>query len=366
MANAEDTPVENKPLLDVSSLEQSWPLPARPRPIVIIGAGGIVNDAHLPAYAKAGLPVAGIYDIDAERARATAQRFSIGRVFARLEECFEDPETVIDIAVPPQNVLEILEAMPEGRTVLIQKPLGLDLAQAAAIRAMAQARRLCAAVNFQLRFSPMMLALRSAVGQGLLGEILDVDFHLRVFTPWHLFPYLAQLERVEILVHSVHYLDWIRSMLGEPRAVYARTVGHPAHPQLKSTRSSIILDYGEQTRACLSINHNFRPERRHQNATVTVTGSRGAAVVELGLLLNYPTGEPETLEIIADGYDWTPVALIGRWFPDAFIGPMANLQRYAAGEDPVLHTRVEDAYKTMAVVEACYESNARGGVAVPV
>lgn len=365
MADAKHATVDRKPLLDVSGLRQSWPLPARPRPIVIIGAGGIVNDAHLPAYAKTGFPVAGIYDIDTRRSRATAERFSIGRVLARLEECLEDPETVIDIAVPPQNVLEILEGMPEGRTVLIQKPLGLDLAQAGAICAMARAKRLCAAVNFQLRFSPMMLAVRSAVEQGLIGEILDVDFHLRVYTPWHLFPFLAKLERVEILVHSVHYLDWIRSMLGEPRAVYARTVGHPAHPQLKSTRSSIILDYGERTRVCLSINHNFRPERRHQNATVTVTGSRGAAVAELGLLLNYPAGEPETLEIIADGYDWTPVALIGRWFPDAFIGTMANLQRYAAGEDPVLHTAVEDAYKTMAVVEACYESNARGGVPVP-
>jgi len=368
MTNSQDTPraaASEKPKLDVSSLRQSWPLPSRPRPIVIIGAGGIVNDAHLPAYAKAGFAVAGIYDIDAQRSRATAERFGIGRICERLQDCFEDPEAVLDIAVPPQNVLGILEAMPAERTVLIQKPLGLDLKQARAIREMARRKRLCAAVNFQLRFSPMMLALRSAVEQGLLGEILDVDFHLRVYTPWHLFPYLAQLERVEILVHSVHYLDWIRSMLGEPKGVYALTVPHPAFPELKSTRSGILLDYGERTRVSLSINHNFRPQRRHQNATVTVTGSRGAAVAELGLLLNYPTGEPELLEIISDGYDWTPVPLIGSWFPDAFIGTMSNLQRYAAGEDSVLYTSVEDAYRTMAVVEACYESSARGGLPVP-
>jgi predicted dehydrogenase len=98
---------------------------------------------------------------------------------------------------------------------------------------------------------------------------------------------------------------------------------------------------------------------------MTLTGSRGAAVAELGLLLNYPQGEPESLELISDGYDWTPVALAGRWFPDAFIGTMANLQRFAAGEDSVLETSVEDAYKTMALVEACYRSDAQGGTPVP-
>jgi predicted dehydrogenase len=351
--------------LDVSGIRQTWPLPARPRPIVIVGAGGIVNDAHLPAYRKAGFPVAAVYDIRPEQSRATAERFSIPRVCRRLEECFEDPAAVIDVAVPPQQVLKVLDAVPESSTVLIQKPLGVNLEEARRIRQLCREKRLCAAVNFQLRFSPMMLAVRHAREMGLFGEILDIEFRLQVYTPWHLFPYLAELERVEILVHSVHYLDWIRSMLGEPRGVCARTVGHPSAPQLKSTRTSAILDYGERTRVCLSINHNFRPERRHQAATMTLTGSKGAAVAELGLLLNYPQGEPESLELISDGYEWTQVPLAGRWFPDAFIGTMANLQRYAAGEDGILHTSVEDAYKTMALVEACYQSDAAGGTPIP-
>lgn len=354
-----------KPKLDVSRLRQTWPLPSKPRPIVIVGAGGIVNDAHLPAYRKAGLRVAGVYDVNPEQSRKTAERFSIRRVYERLENCFEDPDAVIDVAAPPQAAPDILSAMPAGRTVLLQKPLGVNLEAARTIRGLCREKELCAAVNFQLRFSPMMLALRHALDLGLLGEVLDIEFRLQIYTPWHLFPFLAQLDRVEILVHSVHYLDWIRSVLGEPKGVYARTVGHPASPDLSSTRTSAILDYGDRTRVCLSINHNFRSERRHQAATMTLTGGRGAAVVELGLLLSYPKGEPESLELIADGCDWTPVPLAGSWFPDAFIGTMANLQRYAAGEDEALHTSVEDAYKTMAVVEACYQSDEQGGVAIP-
>lgn len=46
------------------SVNQAPALPQSPRPIVLIGAGGIVRDAHLPAYAKAGFDVAGVYDLD--------------------------------------------------------------------------------------------------------------------------------------------------------------------------------------------------------------------------------------------------------------------------------------------------------------
>lgn len=357
--------MNTKPKLDVSGLRQTWPMPSQPRPIVIVGAGGIVNDAHLPAYAKADLPVAGVYDINPGQSRKTAERFLIPQVFQKLEDCFRDPNAVIDMAVPPQNVYEVLEAIPPSATLLIQKPMGVNLDEARRIRQLCRDKKLCAAVNFQLRFSPMMLALGDALERGLFGEILDLEFRIQVYTPWHLFPYLAKLDRVEILVHSVHYLDWIRSVLGEPQGAYARTVGHPSAPDLKSTRTSAILDYGDRTRVCLSINHNFRSERRHQAATMTLTGSVGAAVAHLGLLLNYPKGEPESLELISEDYDWTSVPLAGHWFPDGFSGTMANLQRYAAGEDEILHTGVEDAYKTMAVVEACYQSDAHGAIPIP-
>ena len=35
-------------------------------PIAIVGAGGIVQYAHLPAYRKAGFPVVGLFDRDGE------------------------------------------------------------------------------------------------------------------------------------------------------------------------------------------------------------------------------------------------------------------------------------------------------------
>jgi hypothetical protein len=53
------------------------------------------------------------------------------------------------------------------------------------------------------------------------------------------------------------------------------------------------------------------------------------------------------------------VRLDGAWFPDAFVGPMASLMRFD-GESPDLPTSVEDAWHTMSVKEACYQSSERG------
>ena len=56
--------------------------------------------------------------------------------------------------------------------------------------------------------------------------------------------------------------------------------------------------------------------------------------------------------------DWVSVPLTGEWFPDAFVGRMANVQRFACGEDSELVSSVEDAWNTMALVEAAYRSSA--------
>jgi len=59
---------------DPASLVQSWLRPSSPRPIVTFGAGSIVGDAHFPAYRKAGLPIAGLYDPDQAKARTLAEK----------------------------------------------------------------------------------------------------------------------------------------------------------------------------------------------------------------------------------------------------------------------------------------------------
>lgn len=341
------------------ALQQAWPMPSAPRPIVIIGTGGIVRDAHLPAYRKAGFEVAGLFDPDRSRAGGLAGEWNIPTVFASFEEAAAQ-DAVFDIAAPPVAHAEILAGLPEGATVLLQKPMGLDLEQATAIRDIARARRLVAAVNFQLRYSPMMLAIADAIRQQRLGELVEIEVRINLATPWHLFPHLKANPRVEIVSHSIHYLDTIRALAGDPVAVFARSFSHPSS-DLADTRTSMILDYQSDLRVLLSINHHHDFGRRFQDASFRVEGSAGAAIAKLGVLLDYPAGEPDELWFVARGGAWQQEPLSGAWFPDAFIGPMANLQRFALGEDDTLHTNTEDAWRTMALVEACYASTSQPG-----
>ena len=173
---------------------------------------------------------------------------------------------------------------------------------------------------------------------------------------------MPALGAVEIPLHSIHYLDWIRSILGEPSGVYAKTVPHPRYPALQDARSSIILDYGPSVRCCLSLNHTYRWGPRNVTATIQVEGLRGCARLELGYLIDYLSPHPERLEMVVEGGDWAEVPLVGERVPDAFGAIMSNMQRFAAGEDATLETDVHDGLRTMALVDACLRSSRQGGV----
>ena len=54
----------------------------------------------------------------------------------------------------------------------------------------------------------------------------------------------------------------------------------------------------------MTINHTHSFGRKNQDAYIRLEGTKGAAKMKLGLLLDYPTGEPEELEIITEGTDW--------------------------------------------------------------
>lgn len=346
-------------------LRQSWPRPSAPRAIVVIGAGSIVRDAHLPIYRRLGFPVAGIFDVNPGAAREKAQAFGVERVFASMAEAAATKDAVFDIAIPPQHIASVLEQLPPGAAALVQKPMGRDLGEARRILAIARERQLVAAMNFQLRFAPNMLALRDAIERRILGELLDIEVRIVLHTPWEYWAFLKGVPRLEILMHSIHYLDLIRRLAAEPRGVYCRGLRMPDLPDYADVRTSIILDYGDTLRCSLVMNHAHRFGPRHARSEIKIEGSRAAAIARMGVNLNYPHGEPDTLEFAARDGDWEPALLRGSWFLEAFEGPMANLQRFVAGEDGALISPLEDACRTMALVEACYASSASGGTAIP-
>jgi len=342
-------------------LNQTWPMPEKALPIVIFGAGSIVKDAHLPAYINSGFKVLGLYDPDLEKAKKLAQPYSI-KTFLTAKEAADQENVVFDLATPPIAHKEILEILPLNSGVLIQKPMGSDLREATQILSICQDRFLKAAVNFQLRFAPMMIALKDAIDKGLLGEIVDFDAWLALDTPWGKWKFLEGLPRVEILLHSIHYFDYIRSILGTPKTIKSKTMGYP-NEKTSNTRTSAILEYSKHVRCNLSINHNHSFGRKFQACEFRLCGTNGAAFVHLGVNLNYPAGEPDILEINI-GKGWVKIPLKGSWFIESFGNRMAQLQRFISKEEDSLISSVKDAWSTMALVEAAYENSEKPGTSV--
>lgn len=161
------------------------PRPRSVRPILIVGAGRIVKAAHLPAYTKAGFPVIGLLDASLQKAERLASQFGIERIFTSISEAtrYAPSDVVFDVAVPASQLMSILPELPDGSPVLMQKPMGETIAEARAIRNCCRSKRLTAAANFPLRYSPNNLAVAALAKHGLLGEIHDSEIQTRTHTP---------------------------------------------------------------------------------------------------------------------------------------------------------------------------------------
>lgn len=294
------------------------------------------------------------------KARGLAVAYDIPHVYSSVDEAIiEAPENcVYDVALPASAHLEVIARLPKNAFVLMQKPMGDDLKQAEELLELCRRKSLTAAVNFQLRYAPFMLAAKDMIRKGWIGDLCDVEFNINVFTPWHLWEFLEKLPRIEIPYHSIHYLDFIRSILGNPRDILAKTTRHPSSPRLASVRSNIIMDYGDSIRAGIHTNHNHNYGPKHQNSFVKFEGTKGAIKIQLGLLMDYPKGLPDKFEYIiitaGAGSDWIEVPFSGSWFPHAFIGSMAQIMYYGEGSSQTLDNNVEDVIWTMRCVEQAY------------
>lgn len=335
---------------------------AHRRPIGIVGAGAIVDVAHLPAYTAAGLDVVAITDLDQDRAREVAARHGVPTVYADLDELLGDDRIeVVDVAVPTTAQLALVgAAIRSGRSVLAQKPFALSVKDGQQLVELAEQCGVVLGVNQQLRFDEGMAAAHRMVELGWVGTVTAMSITVDIWTEWGDWPWMLQTPRLEIMNHSIHYHDVVRWFLGEPSTVFCAAGRVPVQAAAGESRtiSSYLFDSG--ARALVHANH----ENSHgdNSATFRIDGSHGAIRGTLGLLYDYPSGRPDTLEVnstVIDTDGWLPYPVTTRWIPDAFLGPMSSvLEAMAEGSGPRSSGR--DNLGTLRVVEALYESISTG------
>ena len=213
-----------------------------------------------------------------------------------------------------------------------------------------------AAVNHQLRFEEGMAAAYRMVELGWVGKVTNVTIEVNLVTPWEMWPWAKDLERLEIMLHSIHYHDVIRWFLGEPNTVFCvagRT--HGQYPK-GETRTISTYSYDEGVTALVHANHINRGG--DNRAEFRIDGDKGSIRGTLGLLYDYPVGRVDTLEVnsqVAPTDGWTPYPVTTRWFPDAFRGTIGSVMR-AIATGSSLRSSVADTVGTLRLVEALYQS----------
>lgn len=326
-----------------------------------IGAGMIMADVHLEAYRLAGFHVAALASRTEAKARALAERYGIPTVHATPLDLIADPEIdIVDIAFPPdQQPALIRAALAQGhvKAVLAQKPLALTLEEAVALRDEAAVAGKILSVNQNMRYDQSIRVLSQILERGDLGEPVFASITMHAIPHWQSF--LEGYDRLTLANMSVHHLDALRFLFGDPDEIttVARTDPRTAFAHEDGiVVSTLRFPSGLLALSLEDVWSGPREEGYDSDASITwrVEGTAGVAKGTIG----WPTGDPSTLTYASttttDG-SWVTPTWDTHWFPHAFIGVMEQVQyALASGTEPEL--TVADNVRTIALIEAGYLS----------
>lgn len=330
-----------------------------------IGSGFIMADCHLVAYKSAGFNPVAIASRTPAHAARVAERHGL-KVYPTYQEMLADPSIeVVDVAVPPDAqmavIQEILKHKKHIRGILAQKPLGVNYAQAVEIVRLCKKAGVKLGVNQNMRYDQSIRACKDLLDRGILGEPVLATIDMRAIPHW--MPWQERQGWVTLRIMSIHHLDAFRYLFGDPLRVFASIRPDPRTARKFKHQDGIclyILEYANGLRASSWDDVWTGPALEGAEPDISirwrVEGLDGLARGTIGWP-SYPTPTPSTIDFTTrqqPGY-WFQPRWKEVWFPDAFVGTMAQL--LCALED---NTEPEiggaDNLKTMALVEACYLS----------
>jgi predicted dehydrogenase len=329
-----------------------------------VGAGFIMRDVHLKAYADAGFKVVAITSRKREIAQEVADLRGIPRVCESLEEMLDAENVeILDIAVPPDKQADIIRtAVRRGKYlkgILAQKPLAVSYDEAAEIVRLCEARQIPLAVNQNMRYDRSIRVLKTILERRLLGTPVLATIEMRAVPHWQ--TWLREYGRLTLLNMSIHHIDSFRYLFGEAKSIYASVRKDPRTQFAHEDGICLyILEYEDGMRAAAwdDVWAGPRSEKDDLKPYIKwrVEGTEGLAEGTLGWP-EYPNRCPSTLTFTtaAEPGVWITPRWREVWFPDAFQGPMADLMDAIARKSQPAVSGADN-LGTMATIEAGYRS----------
>jgi predicted dehydrogenase len=337
-------------------------LPRRPDwRIGCAGAGFIMRDCHLVAYRQAGFNPVAIASRDPARARAAADQHRIPTIHASLADLLTDPQVeVLDIAVPPDVQPAVIRAAIEHadhiKGVLAQKPLAMSVREARECVELCERAGVVLAVNQNMRYDQSVRALKCLLDRGWLGTPVLATIDMRAIPHW--MPWAKGLPSLATFVMSIHHLDTFRYWFGTPDRVLASTRPDPRTQFPHEDGINLyVLEYADGRRAAAWDDVWAGPAREGAEPDIgirwRVEGTDGLARGTIGWP-GYPARVPSTIDFTTKRHHgWQSPRWDDVWFPDAFVGTMAQLL-VALEEKSEPEIGGRDNLQTVALCEAVF------------
>lgn len=185
--------------------------------LAMIGCG-CIGSYHLEHFLKyEDIELSAFCDIIPERAESFAKKAG-GKAYTCFKQMYDEikPDMVF-ICVPPAEHGEIeFEAIDRGIHLFVEKPVALDMNLAQEIRDRAKEAGIITAVGFQCRYSSITEVAREFTGK---NEIVHISCNRIGGIPEAPWWKKRALSGGQIAEQTIHQLDLIRYVYGEPKTV---------------------------------------------------------------------------------------------------------------------------------------------------
>jgi predicted dehydrogenase len=138
----------------------------------LLGAGYILDSHAAALLAIPEVDLRAVCDLSQGRAARAARKYGIPLALGSLQELKDSDCDVVHVLLPPALHIGAAMALVEaGKSVFIEKPMGLDSRACEELCDRAEAKGVAVGVNHNFLFTPGYESLRAAVKSGELGRI---------------------------------------------------------------------------------------------------------------------------------------------------------------------------------------------------
>jgi predicted dehydrogenase len=145
--------------------------------LAILGCGAVTELGHLPSVgALPNVRVSVLVDINAERRERLAAAFGVEHAAGSVDGCYDRFDAAI-VALPHAlHAAASTNLLAQGKSVLVEKPMAITVAECDAMIAAAEHTGTVLAVGLVRRFMRSWRVARTLIADGFLGRIESFDF----------------------------------------------------------------------------------------------------------------------------------------------------------------------------------------------